>query len=378
MTDSADEAATRLGLVQAPIRLRITAFGIDLGILIVLAAPAVIGGLMLAGARQSVLPVVLIVAGAAAVVLFAVVQLLVHGRRGVTAGKAAVRLRSVAVDDFGRPGIGRIMLRAVVLWASGLLPLVGPAVMFASSLWDPGRRGRSILDRVARCWLIDVRAGLDPFDATALRRARRALHPAPADTGERLAPMASGVGVEDGLRVPEQRSRAGVVGLGGTGARWERADSRPAPALIDEVPGAPDRDPAPEPEPAPGPAPAAASPPTRRRDRPMLRFDDGSLARVPARGLVGRDPEPAAGESADALIRLDDPERLMSKTHAGLGFDGDGVWVRDRSSRNGTRLRSPGGDEVDLAAGETTRVPDGWTVQVGGRSFTVITRESGA
>ena len=106
----------------------------------------------------------------------------------------------------------------------------------------------------------------------------------------------------------------------------------------------------------------------------MVRFDDGSIVRVPARGLIGREPEPAAGEQVDALVRLDDPQRLMSKTHAMFGQDADGLWVADRGSRNGTQLVSPGGDVVDVPAGQAARVPLGWSVQVGGRSFELVAR----
>ncbi|MFK4834642.1 FHA domain-containing protein, partial [Microbacterium sp. ZW T2_14] len=119
---------------------------------------------------------------------------------------------------------------------------------------------------------------------------------------------------------------------------------------------------------------AGTGPVGSRRAQAMIRFDDGSIVRVPARGLIGRDPEPAAGEQVDALVRLEDPQRLMSKTHAAFGQDTDGLWVADRGSRNGTQLVSPGGDVVDVPAGQAARVPIGWSVQVGGRSFELVAR----
>jgi uncharacterized RDD family membrane protein YckC len=413
--DDADPAvAAALGIVPATPGVRALAFSIDLALWGMLVAPAVAGAVLLTvnGPRADVvLSIVLLIVGSAASALFGLIQLIVHGRRGVTVGKAALRLRSVRATDYGRPGFGRVVLRALVLWLSGIVPVVGPAVLFASSLWDPQRRGRSILDRVGRLWLIDARAGLDPFDAKALRHARRALRPRTDGLNEHLPAMATGVevGVEDALRIPDDRSRAGVVGPGGTGARWELALSAPPPELIDGVPGA---EPTALPEPAPtiptaafhapvatvDPAAAAASATAAalpaepapapdvvavagagpagvpRRAQQIVRFDDGSLVRVPAFGLVGRDPEPAQGEAVDALIRLEDPERLMSKTHAAFGQDLDGVWVRDRASRNGTQLRSPEGEVADVPSEEAVRVLPGWTVQVGGRSFAVIAR----
>ncbi|WP_164743508.1 RDD family protein [Microbacterium sulfonylureivorans] len=433
--DADPASAARLGIVSAGAGYRSLAFAIDATIWLVLAAPLMLGAAMLVLGDTTIVPVVLIGLGWLLTTLFAVFQLIAHGRRGVTVGKAALRLRSIAAADLGRPGFWRVVLRALVLSASFLvLVVVGPAVLFASALWDPQARGRSILDRVGGCWVIDARAGLDPFDAKALRHARRAMRGRPG-ADEDLPSMASGAAVESALRIPDARSRAGVVGPGGTGAQWSLAASADDGGLIDGVPGAdaaspastglpgltPDtgraepgpasptpfappapaapstdaarphapaqRPHAPAPAsaplaaPAPVPAPAevvqaagAVPPAGLRRAQAMVRFDDGSVVRVPVLGLIGRDPGPVAGESVDAVVRLDDPERLMSKTHAAFGQDAEGVWVSDRGSRNGTQLLSPGGDVVDVAAGERMRVPVGWTVQVGGRTFELVPR----
>ncbi|MHC2999827.1 RDD family protein [Microbacterium sp. HJ5] len=445
--DVSPESAQRLGIVPAGAGFRSLAFTIDAAIWMVLVSPLIVGAVMLSLGDASLLPLILVGAGWLLTTLFVLLQLVLHGRRGVTAGKAALRLRSVSATHLGRPGFWRVVLRALVLWAGFLvLVVVGPAVLFASSLWDPQRRGRSILDRIGGCWVIDARAGLDPFDAKALRHARRALRGRP-DDGENLPSMASGADAASALRIPDARSRAGVVGPGGTGAQWALAQSADDLGVIDGVPGAPSSTavgqgsvaagsgssfapaiqsfaPAggvgaaapffPEPAPAqpapshaapasaapasaPAPAPqgrvespphaagmpapaevvqaAGAVPPaSSRRAQAMIRFDDGSVVRVPLLGLIGRDPEASAGESADALVRLEDPQRLMSKTHAAFGQDAEGVWVGDRGSRNGTQLLSPGGDVVDVTAGERMRVPVGWTVQIGGRTFELVPR----
>ncbi|MCW3492375.1 RDD family protein [Microbacterium sp. SSM24] len=421
--DADPVSAARLGLVPAGTGYRSLAFAIDVAIWLLLAVPAVMGVVMIATGDRSLLAVILVIAGVVLPSLFGLVQLITHGRRGVTAGKAALRLRSVSASDLGRPGFWRVVLRALVLWASTiLLVVVGPALLFASGLWDSERRGRSILDRVGGCWLIDARAGLDPFDAKALRHARRALRDR-ADDGEDLPSMASGAPESVALRIPDARSRAGVVGPGGTGAQWALARAAEDLGVIDGVPGADaapaavepgataSRDGSPfapsatafdaasaafapvttgtpsAPAAAHGAAATSSPPPAEivqssaagpatglRRAQAMVRFDDGSVVRVPVLGLIGRDPEGSAGESPDALVRLEDPQRLMSKTHASFGQDAEGVWVGDRGSRNGTQLLSPGGDVVDVPAGERMRVPAGWTVQVGGRTFELVAR----
>ncbi|MFB8145852.1 RDD family protein [Microbacterium sp. NPDC056003] len=416
----APETAAMLGIVPAGLGYRSLAFAIDVAIWLVLAGPLIAGMIMRALDDTSLLSLLLIAGGWFLSGLFVLIQLILHGRRGVTTGKAALRLRSISATDLGRPGFWRVVLRALVLAASTLvLVVVGPAVLFASSLADPQRRGRSILDRIGGCWVIDARAGLDPFDAKALRHARRALRGRPDDT-EELPSMASGAPAESSLRIPDARSRAGVVGPGGTGAQWALAASGDD-SVIDGVPGAESppavpvaqsfapaaqsfappaagaaapaaaaghATPAATPTPLRTPAPAAPTPTPAevvqaagaapatglRRAQAMIRFDDGSVLRVPVLGLIGRDPEPAAGETADAVVRLDDPQRLMSKTHAAFGQDAEGVWVGDRGSRNGTQLLSPGGDVVDVPAGERMRVPVGWTVQIGGRTFELVPR----
>jgi len=435
------EDAAALGIVSAAPGIRSLAFTIDLAIWLLLASPAVVGAVMLAMGDTSFVGVLLVIIGTALPLLFGLLQLMLHGRRGVTAGKASMRLRSIAVDGLGPVGFWRVVLRALVLWASGIVPLVGPALMFASGLWDPQARGRSILDRVGGCWVIDARAGLDPFDAKALRHARRAAAGRP-EQSEDLPSMASDADAATALRIPGARSRAGVVGPGSTGAQWEAvadgidvsviaqvpggaAAAHAATGLVTGAPGAPGAvapaaapaapvapassargpaaapasapahtpapvpAPAAAPTPAPVPAPAAAptsaaapaaaptpgtGPVASRRAQAMIRFDDGSIVRVPVRGLIGRDPEPAAGEQVEALVRLEDPQRLMSKTHAAFGQDSDGLWVADRGSRNGTQLVSPGGDVVEVPADQAARVPLGWSVQVGGRSFELVAR----
>jgi uncharacterized RDD family membrane protein YckC len=425
-TSGLDEAAA-LGIVSAGPGIRSLAFAIDAAIWLLLASPALVGAVMLALGDRSFVGVLLIVIGAVLPLLFGLLQLVLHGRRGVTAGKASMRLRSISAADLGPAGFWRVVLRALVLWASTIVPLVGPAVMFASGLWDPQQRGRSILDRVGGCWVIDARAGLDPFDAKALRHARRAAAGRP-EQSEDLPSMASDADAATALRIPGARSRAGVVGPGSTGAQWEAVADGIDASVIAQVPGvaaaahaatglvtgapgvtAAAAAPAPgsgdsarsagptavsgdpprsvtratvsrdSPRPAVAPtAPQAAAPGTgpvgTRRAQAMIRFDDGSILRVPARGLIGRDPEPAAGEQVEALVRLEDPQRLMSKTHAAFGQDAEGLWVADRGSRNGTQLVSPGGDVVDVPADQAARVPVGWSVQVGGRSFELVAR----
>src|SRR5690349_11607211 len=106
-----------LGIVSAAPGLRSLAFTIDAGIWLLLASPAVVGVIMLAAGDTSFVGLLLVIIGTALPLVSGLLQLVLHGRRGVTAGKAAMRLRSIAVDDLGRPGFWHVVLRVLVLWA---------------------------------------------------------------------------------------------------------------------------------------------------------------------------------------------------------------------------------------------------------------------
>ncbi|MDO8337757.1 MAG: RDD family protein [Microcella sp.] len=367
------EYAASLGLRPAGAGRRSAAFAIDAVIWLILATPTVVGVLiaatpLLAGAPLDAvdpIAIVLVLVGLAVTSVFGLVQLVLHGLRGVTIGKAALGLRSVNVATFARPGFWRVVLRALVLQAStAVLVVVGPGLLFLSAGLDPERRGRSWLDRVARAWVLDVRRGLDPFDARALRHARKAILPS---SREVRAPLPSlGSAGPSRAFVPAERSSAGVVsGLPGSGS-WT------PPELIDPR--------APEPSTAAVPLPVSAPPlvpasvgsaaaPGPRVVR--LRFDDGTMVPVPASALLGRDPEPRPGERVALLLPLADPTMQLSKTHAEFGVDEEGgFWMLDRGSSNGTVAVTPAG-ELALPPGERTSIPLESTVEIGGRSFRV-------
>lgn len=331
--DSADDAE-RLGLVAAAPGVRTWAFLIDALVVVLLASPAAVGLLVDLGWVSTLLVII----GAGLPTVFCVIQLALHGRRGVTVGKASMRLRSVRLDDYGRPGFWRVVLRAVVLTASNVIPVIGPLVLLTSNLWHP--RGRSVLDRVAGCWLLDVRAGIDPFDETAMRRARRALEEPLRDVSEHLPSLAT-VAAGERPVLDDRRSRAGIVGV--SRQSWtERAD-----------------------------VPAAAVPAVSDPAAPFLVFEDGSTIIVPSYGFIGRMPEAPPGRPADVLVTLEDPQRLLSKTHLAFGVEAGTVWLLDQGSINGTAVVAADGSDSPLPARTRVPVDHGTVVRVGSRMFQV-------
>lgn len=358
--------AAALGLVPAPNGRRSAAFTIDAAVWVLVAVPAVIGWAQLvvavtatgAGAFQSaadvaalVGPLVLVGVGQLLVGVLGIVQLALHGRRGVTIGKASVGLRSVNVATFERPGFWRVTLRALVLWFSqAVLPVIGPALCFSSGLWDPEGRGRSWLDRIGRCLVVDARNGLDPFDAKALRQARRQVESEPLARRATLPSLASERGVDERTFIPAARSSSGVVAAPPS----SQGASEAAPGGWTPPPlGAP----------APGPSLGPAA---------TLVFADG--ARIAASGtiLLGRGPARSDTDPADAaLVPLTDPTMGLSKTHAAVEVDGRGIRVTDRWSSNGTSLIDAAGVERELEPGVPHVVPPGSAVRLGGLEFRV-------
>lgn len=354
--------AARLGLVPASPGRRSAAFALDALVWVVLALPGVVGAVMLAGGFAAAsgdvsaippgdltLAIVLVAVSQGLLVVFATVQLILHGRRALTLGKAAFGLRSVGVARFGPPGSWRVVLRVSALCGAQLvLPLAGPALLFASSAWDPERRGRSWLDRLGRCYAIDVRRGLDPLDSRALRHARRALDaPAPTEAAP-LPSLATDRRPGDQPFIPSARSSSGVV----SAAPADPGAWTPPPLGAS---GAPD----------PG------STPVDLAMSVVLVFDDGTRVAASASGLLGRSPAPAPHEPPAQLVPLVDESMRISKTHAAYGLDGAGFWVLDRASKNGTFVQLPDGSSRRIPSGVRTPVPTGARVALGGRSFTV-------
>lgn len=361
--------AAALGLRPASPGRRSAAFAIDAAGWALLALPAVLGAVQLlpvvsggtaTDAAALAGPLLLLGVGQLLLTAYGITQLALHGRRGVTIGKAALGLRSVNVATFDGPGFWRVVLRVLVLWAAQVvLPVVGPAVCFASGLWDPEARGRSWLDRVGRCLVVDARHGLDPFDGKALRHARRRLEAAPRAERPVLPSLASDRSVDERTFIPAARSSSGVVAAPPPAEAAEAASTW-SPPPIAPVPAAPPAPPASRVQ-DPG-AQAAAT----------LAFADG--ARVAASGitLLGRDPATGADDPADtALLPLVDASMGLSKTHAAVTVDERGVRVTDRWSSNGTSVVHPDGGTRQLEPGVPTAVEPGSTVRLGGVEFRV-------
>lgn len=156
---------------------------------------------------------------AALTLAFVIMQISLHGRRGVTLGKAFTGIRSVNVKTLARPRFGRALLRALVLYCSFLVPLVGPLLVFLSPLFDSEKRGRGWLDKVGATWFVDTKHGLDPYHEKRMRIARKTVRAEPEAARSELPSLATPVDraaqadrAGQAYR-PGARMSAGVVGV---------------------------------------------------------------------------------------------------------------------------------------------------------------------
>lgn len=357
---------------------------------------------------------------------YIVVQLILHGRKGVTIGKAIFGIRSVNVRTLERPRFWRgAVVRYLVAYASFLVPLIGPVLVIAlSPLFDPENRRRGWLDMVAGTWFVDIRHGLNPYDRKRMRIARKMqkaqLHQERAPLPSLATPTGRDAPAE---YVPGARMSGGVLGVhrpattaapgpstgSGTGAGAPAGTPAPAPVdapasapaasgMIQDVPPALRRgvsDAAAPPPAVPGPstgsgtAPvpavphaqgpveghaAAASQSTPAESAPGIRFvivlDTGQRIDIRGLTLIGRAPAPTAGDGSAQLVPVDDDTRSVSKTHLAIALTRRGITATDRNSTNGSAILRQGAEHL-LVGGQPAELRGGDVIRFGDRSLTV-------
>lgn len=400
------------GALPASMGKRLLAYVIDGAVATVLGGALLLAGMVqtLDAARPGRMSVsALTVLGSVVLLALGLFQWWYQAERGYTIGKRAVGLRTLAADT-GRPaGLGRILVRYLVVAAGTLVVGVGQLVVFASPLFDPTGRRQGWHDKAAGTMVFDVGVGVDPtrepvvsVSDAARRVAALLTAPASSPTGPPPppppAPSAAHVRPPPPSSAPlpvapQPPGEAGLISSVplSAGATVPRPSSTATGPLVDHIPAALG---------SPGLAShlAAGEHPlaedvddddvdaTRLR-QPVgpdssvqqsratagLRLWDGRRVTLVGTALIGRNPGPRDGEPAPAhLLSVADGGRSVSKTHLAVGVDAAGVWVRDRSSTNGTVVTLPDGQQVLCAAEQEVRVPSGASVAFGDYWLTVI------
>lgn len=287
---------------------------------------------------------------------------------GFSLGMLVMGLRLVNVHRLGRPGLGWMIVRGLVVYAASLVLGLGQFVVYLSPLWDPQRLGRGWHDKAAQTWMIDVKAGPNPLKAVPGQVIADEVVPAPASVSSPLAGAAV--------------APAGSGAVAPAAAVAPHAPSAPS-APISSVPGfAPH---APVVTPAEIAAAADADPESTRltdsgqggvpQGVTRFRLDTGEIIPIARHGVLGRDPVSPTGDPSDILIALSGDTLSVSKTHLEFGVDeasGSGaVWVSDRGSTNGSAIVRGDGAEYVLDPGERITLVPGDRVRVGTRMLAV-------
>jgi hypothetical protein len=125
----------------------------------------------------------------------------------------------------------------------------------------------------------------------------------------------------------------------------------PEPVPADPVPGIDD----------------ATSVSVARHTTPQWRLVIEGREPVAVEGLLylGRNPVAAADHPQARVLAVDDAAKSVSKTHALLELDADGLWVHDLDSTNGVWVVPAGDDATEVTPGQRMSVPPGADLELG-------------
>jgi hypothetical protein len=170
------------------------------------------------------------------------------------------------------------------------------------------------------------------------------------------------IGLPPGVTPPAIDADSGTV-------RRERTE-RPRVAEREEIvffPATPGLAPVPAPPASVEVDDATRAVPPRRHAAPVWRLLIAGHDPVPVEGtlFLGRHPVATAGHPGAHVLAVDDEAKSVSKTHAMLELDADGLWVHDLESTNGVWVVPAGQDAIEVVPGERVPVPPGADLELG-------------
>ncbi|WP_341924327.1 RDD family protein [Nocardioides psychrotolerans] len=349
-----------------------------------------------------------------AVLVVGVGSSLLLGLAGTSPGKALLGLRVVAAETGAPIGVGRALLRTLILGVAALPTLgIGVASLAWTAVMDRGEQRRGWHDLVSHGVVVDVRPVPEvdevveerprqvvnltamrlvpaaPVSATSAPTPRRAAPPAPAaaPTTPPAAPPTSPQ-TSPPSALPAPRPQSAPPSGPPSGPPAQATAPVPPPQLGPPLVAAPRR-PAPPTSPPSAPTPPAvpartSSPASTAATSPAasaasatgvptwrVTFDTGEEFVVEGLALVGRRPEARSGESVSHLVPLRSSDMSLSKTHAQFQVTPAGALVvMDRGSTNGSVVIRQGVSKA-LTAGRPTTLLAGDAVCFGDRKMTV-------
>ncbi len=81
--------------------------------------------------------------------------------------------------------------------------------------------------------------------------------------------------------------------------------------------------------------------------------------------FLGRNPVATPGHENAPVLAVNDAAKSISKTHAMLEVDDDGLWVHDLDSTNGVWVVPQGEDAIEVTPGQRVAVPAGADLELG-------------
>jgi uncharacterized RDD family membrane protein YckC len=313
---------------------RLIAWGIDLAVAVVVTR-------LLVSQGRALLGVLVIVS---TVLVVGLVFALVLGMTGTTPGKSLLGLRLVHTGTGEPIGPGPAVLRTFVLGVAAWPFGFGLAALAWTAVADPTRLRRGWHDHLVSSVVVDTRPQPVVVEAE--------------ESGPRHVVNLTALRLAPARRTPPPSALTSVPHS--APSEHPPADDVAAPTTV--------RDPAL----AQGRGPDPTVPVTLPAATWGLRFDSGERVVVDTLVLIGRRPEPRAGEQGARLVALPSADMSVSTTHAQVVVASDGALVvTDRGSTNGSTLLRKGMPRP-LTAGRPTTLLEGDQVCVGDRTMTVV------
>ena len=105
--------------------------------------------------------------------------------------------------------------------------------------------------------------------------------------------------------------------------------------------------------------------PRRSRARWRLVLPTGEEHVLTASTVVGRTPSAKAADGASDVIVVEDPDGLISKSHAVFELEAGRLWVRDLGSTNGVVVVGSDDSEREVSTDKPTELGEGDEVELG-------------
>jgi hypothetical protein len=117
------------------------------------------------------------------------------------------------------------------------------------------------------------------------------------------------------------------------------------------------------------------APPRKSRAAWRLVLADGTAHVVSGKVVVGRQPVLSASTGAESVLKVADPDGLMSKSHAAFEVEKGALWVTDLGSTNGIVILNADGTELEIPPRGRSEVPEDAEVEL---ATFVLTAKRGA